>query len=541
MSNRSNLRRTITLILALAVVAAACGDDDDVASTEGAPVDSAAPRETAAPAETAPADGTAPGATDGEASGPQDLVVGRADSILGFNADFCLTRSTNATLPMVYGTLLDWTADGQDVQPGLAESFEYDAAASTYTLTLRDGLLFSDGSDLTSADVAFSVEQWKAGTINGGLFADIASVDTPDDRTVVLNLSTPNTYIEALLSWCVSAVYPEDFGGVAADDYFQAPVGAGPFTLQAWNNPGPSEEIVLAKNPNYWQEGLPILDTLTFRANTDPNQRLLAYESGDLDMIETLEFESVPTVPADELLVAPNMPIVLLLLNTRVPGLDDINVRQAIAAAIDRETLTQLYEGYAEPATGVLPANVPFSADPTTPFHFDLDEARQLMADSEHPDGLQFELLADQGEAALAQVVATQLAEIGVDLAITIVDNGTLFDRGGEGDFDMQLNGNVATSPSALDPIIATQVIEWYYTAMPADLAAADLAAALASDDDAERAQLVGSIQDALVEQAGQIGMVTLASLYAVKPYVKGVEPFPYLRWYPQTVSLTEH
>ena len=485
--------------------------------------------------------GTSEPDPSGEASGPQDLVVGRPGTILGFDGDLCLTAATNATLPMVYGTLLDWAPDGQDIVPGLAESIEYDAAGPTYTLTLRPGLLFSDGSELTSADVAFSAEQWKAGAINGGFFADVESVDTPDDLTVVLNLSNPNTYIEALLSWCVTPVYPEDFGGATPEEFFAAPIGAGPFMLSEWNNPGPSEEIVLTKNPNYWQAGQPVLDSITFRSNSDPNQRLIAYQAGDLDMLELIELELTPELPTDEVVLADNMPIQLLLLNTRVPGLDDLKVRQAIAAAIDRETITQLYEGEAVPAPGILPANVPFGADPTTPFHFDLAEAETLMAESEHPDGLQLELLTDPSDAALAQVLGTQLAEIGIDVTITTVDNGTLFARGGEGDFDMQLNGNVATSPSALDPIIATQVIEWYYTAMPADLAADDIAAALASDDDEERAALVQSIQDALVEQAGQIGIVTLPSVYAVKPYVHGVAPFPYLRWYPQTVYLTDH
>ncbi|MGB8860800.1 MAG: ABC transporter substrate-binding protein, partial [Ilumatobacteraceae bacterium] len=212
---------------------------------------------------------------------------------------------------------------------------------------------------------------------------------------------------------------------------------------------------------------------------------------------------------------------------------------QAIALAIDRESLTLLFDGRAEPAPGILPNNVPFSGEPTAPFRYDLDAAKASMAASSIPGGASLELLTDAGGATMGQVIAAQLAEIGLDVTITVVDNGTLFARAASGDFDLEINGNVATSPTALDPIVATQVIDWYFTGMSADLAADDIAAALATTDDATRTELVSSIQDQLVLEAGNIGLVTVDSIYAVKPNIVGFSPFPYLRWYPQNVSVT--
>ena len=98
------------------------------------------------------------------------------------------------------------------------------------------------------------------------------------------------------------------------------------------------------------------------------------------------------------------------------------------------------------------------------------------------------------------------------------------------------MNGNVATSPTALDPLIATKVINWYYTGMDQSVAADEIAKALASNDDTERTNLMGQVQDKLVEQATQIGLVTTAPVYAVKPKVHGFAPFTYLRWYPEQV-----
>jgi peptide/nickel transport system substrate-binding protein len=535
MMNRSH-RAWLGFVAVGALLAGACGGDDDDSGPPSAPEQST-DDSSGSSAATVPGDGGT--GTSGPASAPGgEIVVGRGGSITGWSGDGCYTAATNQTLPMVYGTLLDWAPDGQGVVPGLVEEWSYDAAGPSYTLTLRDGLTFSDGSELTSADVAFSVEQWKAGPINGGLFANIAGAQTPDERTVVLELSQPDTFVEPLLSWCVSPVYPEDFGGKSADEFFQAPVGAGPFQLGSWNNPGPSEEIVLDRNPNYWADGLPLLDRIVYRSNPDPNQRVLAYRAGDLDVLEQVEYEVLPQLPEDELVYGANMGILLLLVNTARPPLDDVKVRQAIALAIDREALTQLYGGRAEVATGILPNNVPFGGEPTSPWRHDVEAAKQLIAESSAAGGATLELLSDAGEAPMAQVIAAQLAEIGIDVTITTVDNGTLFARGGEGDFDLQINGNVATSPSALDPILATQVIGWYYSGMPADLGAEELAAARASTDDGERSQLVTEVQDLLVEQAGNIGLVTLDSTYAVKPGITGFAPFPFLRWYPQNVGV---
>lgn len=475
--------------------------------------------------------------SDGPVEKGGDLVVGRFGSIVGWLGDDCYSAATNQTLPMVYGTLLDWTDDAQGTKPGLAESVVYDDSALTYTVTLREGLKFSDGSDLTSADVLFSVDQWKAGVVNGGFFANVTSATAPDDLTVVMQLAAPDTFFEPLLSWCVTSVYPEDFGGKTMDEFKLAPVGAGPYMLAAWNNPGASEEIVLERNPYYWEEGKPLLDSITLRSNSDPNQRLLAYEAGDLDMIELLENEIKGQVPDDEIVSGANMAILYVLTNTRVKGLDDIKVRQAIAAAIDRESLTALFDGTAQVAEGILPNNVPFGGKPTTPFTHDVERAKALMAESSLADGGSFELLVDPSRQPVAEAIAAQLAEIGLDITVAVVDNGTLFSRAASGDYELQINGNVATSPTALDPIIATQVIDWYFTGIPAETGLDEIMAAMASGDDAEREALVTKIQDALIEQAGMIGLVTLDSLYAVKPNVANFAPFPFLRWYPQDVG----
>lgn len=226
----SSLRRVLMLVLATAMVAAACGSDDPTDTQPGASV-----------------------SDDGEtASEPQtggDLVVARADPIDGWNPDNAISQATYQTLPMVYDSLLRFTPDGQGLEAGLAESWEYDADGLTYTFKLRDGLMFSDGAPLTSADVAFSVGVWQSGPVLGILYGAIDNVETPDDTTVIFNLAYPDTVLPAVLTWASSAIILVDYGGVDAEAYFTSPIGAGPFVLDNWS---PGSEIVLTKNPNYW-------------------------------------------------------------------------------------------------------------------------------------------------------------------------------------------------------------------------------------------------------------------------------------------------
>ena len=218
----------------------------------------------------------------------------------------------------------------------------------------------------------------------------------PDDLTVVLHLSTANTYIEDLLSWCVTAVYPENFGGKTAEQFFESPIGAGPFTLDSWKNPGPSEEITLSQEPEVLESRGRVarFGHVRLEHRSEPTPPRLSGRPTRRARTSRVRKHFVAADPTKSL-KSPNHPIQLLLVNTAKPGLDDIKVRQAISLAIDRDKLTLLFEGLAEPAKGVLPANTPFGKDPSQPFHFDLDAAKKLMADSTSPKGLDLELLTD--------------------------------------------------------------------------------------------------------------------------------------------------
>ena len=129
---------------------------------------------------------------------------------------------------------------------------------------------------------------------------------------------------------------------------------------------------------------------------------------------------------------------------------------------------------------------------------------------------------------------------IGLNVTTSAVDSGTLFDRGGQGDFDMQINFNAAWPPTALDPVIATQVIGWYYTGMDPMLASGDIEAALAEPDPAARVAHITAIQDQLLTGGGEVGLVTIQQVLAATGRVQGWVLWPTGNWNAADVFVTE-
>ena len=214
-------------------------------------------------------------------------------------------------LSNLYDTLLLPTDDGKGVQPGLASSYAMTPDGKTVTLTLRDGIMFSDGSPITAEDVKWSLDRARDPKEGIWNFIDesIGSVDIKDPKTVVLTLKHPDPAIVPGLSVFNNAIMPrklvEAMPGATLDDKAKAfaehPVGSGPFAFQSWSR---GQEMKLVRNAHYWRPGtdgkpLPYLDGVTFEILPDDATRLLKVQSGELDGAEFVPFSRVEEMKAD--------------------------------------------------------------------------------------------------------------------------------------------------------------------------------------------------------------------------------------------------
>ena len=270
----------------------------------------------------------------------------------------------------------------------------------TVTWKLREGLKWSDGEPITSDDIRFTVEVLSnpdSGALNGvGGFDLISNVETPDDLTAVLTYSSPyagylDQFAYGLLPRHATGA-PEDMPGW---EWNRKPVGAGPFVVSDWSS---GESITLTRNPNYYEEGKPYLDSLVFRIVPEPAAQTAMMLNGEAQFhLWPGEFpEDYNTLlkgKATQHLIPGiwNMAIDFNLsapfdgdpsAATPHPILGDIRVREAIASAIDYDTLlADVLRGTASASTNPF-AYGWYQCDLPRKYNFDLDKANQLLEEA---------------------------------------------------------------------------------------------------------------------------------------------------------------
>jgi peptide/nickel transport system substrate-binding protein len=470
LSRRDFIRRTAVLGLsvpALVSLLAACGGDDDddeptaTAAASGATetsggitVDQNATATTAASGAGTPeatmAAATPTTAPPSGAGGGSITVARQVDSenldpvIQDGNINIWVFMS-------IYDQLVGVADDGIDLAPRLAESWEASDEGATYAFTIREGVQFSDGSDMTVADIKWSLERARDTEESPWTFslAQVEEVATPDDTTVVISLTEPWApflpQIAMFNASIISQAFAEEVGVEALVDQT---MGTGPFQLVEWNK---GESMRLVKNENYWEEGLPLLDEINFVVIPDGNSEILQVQGGEIDGI--IGQGDVPLNRVTDLEGDENLQVFrwistynnFLAINCRNAPLDDIPVRQALNYATDKEALIEtILFGNAEPSNSFMPNGALYWNPDQEGYPFDLEQAKALMAESNSPDGFELEYLVRAGNQQLAQIATalqTMWAEINVTVTIEQLDSAVVTDRYRAFDFQILQTG----------------------------------------------------------------------------------------------------
>jgi peptide/nickel transport system substrate-binding protein len=406
------------------------------------------------------------------------------------------------------------------LQPWLATLDEVSADGLTHTLKLRSGVVFSDGKPLTSKDVKFTLEQAKKSLQWGFIVANIKSIDAPDDGTVVLHLKQPSASLHADLALFVNGIVPDDFGGVSQAQFAQHPVGTGPFMLSRWDK---GTRVVLERNPRYWQQGRPILDSVELVGVPDDNSRVTQLRGKQVDIAANPlwpQLDSLDRAPGMSVGEYALARVDTLELNTKKAPFTDRRVRQAVSLAINRAAIVKAsLAGRGEPASSFLAPSVPFySANPSPPPAQALAQAKQLMAQTGAPKGT-IELLLFSGDAVastIGQVIQQNLAQIGLKVKLLPLDQSTVLDRNQNGNYTAALS---YLTSDILDPselaafYVGTNGFSTYSN--PPELA--KLAEQASQEQDkTKRAELYTAMQRGVIDDYGFIPV-------QVEPWVWGV------------------
>ncbi|PJF26933.1 MAG: hypothetical protein CUN53_05950 [Phototrophicales bacterium] len=326
--------------------------------------------------------------------------------------------------------------ENQQPVPKLAESFEVSEDGLTYSFTLREGIRFSNGREITPEDVKFSFERLLnpatasptayffdmiegADAVIAGEATELSGI-TIEGRTITFKMTRPEWTLTQRFALPPGFIIAREGVEAAGADFGRQPLGAGPFTLESWQS---GVQLVAVANPNYYREGLPRVDRIQIDIGVDPSVGVLRIENGEadasLDFVPNSEYPRIVTDPAlaDNLLEITAFPNVQYLIpNTREGSpFADVRVRQALSQAIDRDRLVIIYNNRAVPATGLIPPTVLGNNPDLTPI-YDPEGARALLAEAGFPDGFSTTIVptTDPTDVAVAQAIADDWAAVGV-------------------------------------------------------------------------------------------------------------------------------
>lgn len=272
---------------------------------------------------------------------------------------------------------------GKEPKPSLAQSLTEAADRRSWTLKVRDGVRFHDGTSLTAEAVKLNLERQRRSRIFGASMALIKSIDVIDPMTVRLSIDKPYGTLPYLLGGTVGIMISPKAIAEKGDKLNREPTdaGTGPYVLKEWV---PGDRSVVERNPRYWGDPKPRLDQITFRYIPDEGARYLALRAGDLHGLITAFPSTVNQARKDGYRVV-DAPLAgsgaVLLNNTKAP-FDDVRIRRAAWLALDRRTIGSVFgdPNVDKQGFGLWPKGDPwYSADGET-FEYDKAEARKLVA-----------------------------------------------------------------------------------------------------------------------------------------------------------------
>lgn len=470
---------------------------------------------------------------------------------------------------------------GQDgtLQPGQAESWETSEDGLTWTFHLREGLKWSDGSDLTANDFVYS---WKrvcdpmvaapyADTVLSmvegfdaaiGGDPDALQVVAPDDRTLVVTLSSPCSYFGSLAAFATLSPVQQATVEANGDAWAVSPetyVSNGAFYVSEWV---PGSYILMSKNPYYWDADSIKLDGIKFNLIEDPNASYSAYQTGEVLMIKDVPTEEIPSLTGNsEFHVEPIIGTYYVNLNLTEEIFQNKKVRQALNLAIDREYLagTLMQGTYTAAGNFMGPGWIDTdgkefmdNANGGQPYidnanyEGNLAKAKELMVEAGYPDGAGFPAISyTTNDASYHKVVAEYLqqawGELGINMEVNIVEWQSFTPMRRSQEYDVARNGWVGdySDPSnMLDLLYSSNgnndgkfSNEEYDAAMNTSRTTLDAA---------ERSAALHQAEDILMEEVGCIPLAYYNDFWLQSDKITGMWHSAYGYWYFMYADIAE-
>jgi peptide/nickel transport system substrate-binding protein len=420
------------------------------------------------------------------------------------------------------------------IKPELAESWDISEDGLTYSFHLRQGVKFHNGREMVASDVKYSFEHLVDPAVASQSAANLDSmkrIEAPDDYTAVMTLKKPDASMLANLSDGSCIIVPHEVIEENGD-LSQVAVGTGPFKFVEYV---PNTHIVLERNPDYWEEGLPYLDGMELIPISDDTQRTNAITTSTVDFIEYAPLRDVDSLQSDDGLTLAgdsNTNIRFAGLNLSRKPFDDLKVRQAINMVIDRAAVLEpAVFGHGTAVDVVFPPTYWAALQTTIPAP-DVEGAKALLAEAGYADGFKTTITTWSAYSFLsnaAVVVQDQLKQIGIDAELNPVENATMIQSVYvDKDYDIAVTGTSAyVDPNGIMlsnfQTGASGNFVNYTNPKVDDL----ITQGIAETDQAARTEIYQQLQQILLDDLPWVNLFVANQYEAMKSYVKGYTHIP--------------
>jgi ABC-type transport system substrate-binding protein len=399
---------------------------------------------------------TQPGAT---VDPNKEFVLASADDIVSMDPAFFIVPPAEAVGLTLYNSLVryKWHQDTIEVEPDLAERWEYSTDRKTLTFFLRKGVQFHKSfGEFTSADVKFHFDRLKdPNTKSPGLRESslIDRIETPDPYTArfFLKTTSPN-FLEALIAYRWGLIPSKKAIEQYGADYSKSPIGTGPYQLESWT---PRQEIKFVANEQYFR-GTPKIKRARLAVIPDETVQALAVQKGEVHgiLVRAPEvFKIVKDKPDVTVVGNSGSAYRGAFLNATKKPLSDVRVRRALAYAIDRPGLATALENMHTVAWGIVPKGMFGYTDNVTKYTTDIARAKQLLVEAGYPNGgFTLNVILASIDKTMSEVLSAAWAQIGVQTKIEILEAGAFSARAfaPARDYDVLLGGKVRATPEQI-------------------------------------------------------------------------------------------
>jgi len=362
--------------------------------------------------------------------GPQKMIIAQGTDVLSMDTNHVTDAPSFTVLDHMVETLLELTPSGE-IGPQLAEKWEVSADATEYTLKLRKGVKFHDGSPFNAEAVKVNLDRRmdpKAATKFGLLVAPIATVTVVDEFTIKIKTKFPYAPMLANLTHQANAIQGPASIKASWEKPVTKTVGTGPFMYKEWV---PGNKMVMVRNDAYWGQK-PLLEEVTFRAIPDDASRVVALETGEVHVAVRIPPFDIPRLKANPAITINNTASVRTIymgFNNSMAPLTDKRVRQALNHAVNKDAIVKhILGGIGRVSDAPLSPGI-FGYAPIKTYEYNPEKAKALLAEAGFPKGFEITLHPAVGryymDVSVATAVAADLLKVGVRADIRMMEWGT--------------------------------------------------------------------------------------------------------------------